>query len=170
MYYSFWTTEFWNHFGIIQIFMKSLYDFRVLKWACLFHCCNSSQYFKKLYKSVSVRERNLKFRTATSSKATHQIPKNVISVAESLNPGQFRLTPKFKQHQVFLPTPTFWLIPKFWPTWFFATTKIYGPMPFTPPTPAFCPTPKSYGPKLLTPPTSLKNSRTYATHATRAIY
>ena len=42
---------------------------------CLFHSRNLSQYFKKLYKSVSIRKNNLKFCTVTSTKDTHQIPK-----------------------------------------------------------------------------------------------
>ena len=51
---------------------------------CLFHCRNLSQYFKKLYKLVSIRKSNLKFGTVTSTKDSHQIPRNQISVAESL--------------------------------------------------------------------------------------
>ena len=52
---------------------------------CFFHCRNLSQYFKKLYESVSMRKSNLKFGTVTSTKDTYQIPKNQISVAESLS-------------------------------------------------------------------------------------
>ena len=47
----------------------------------LFHCSNSSQYLRKLFKSVSVRKSNLKFCTVTSTKNSHYIPKNQISVA-----------------------------------------------------------------------------------------
>ena len=47
----------------------------------LFHCSNSSQYLRKLFKSVSVRKSNLKFCTVTSTKNLHYIPKNQISVA-----------------------------------------------------------------------------------------
>ena len=50
----------------------------------LFHCRNLSQYFKKLYESVSIRKGNLKFCNVTCTKDLHQIPKDQISVAESL--------------------------------------------------------------------------------------
>ena len=44
---------------------------------CLFHCRNLLQYLKKPFNSVSVRKSNVKqFCTATSSKGSHQIPKN----------------------------------------------------------------------------------------------
>ena len=43
-----------------------------------------SQYLKKLYKTVSTGKSNLKFGTVISTKDTHQIPKNQISVAETL--------------------------------------------------------------------------------------
>ena len=51
---------------------------------CLFHCCDLSQYFKRLCKLVSIRKSNLKFFTVTSTKNTHRIPKNEISIAEYL--------------------------------------------------------------------------------------
>ena len=50
----------------------------------LFHCRNLSQYFKKLYESVSIRKGNLKFCNVTCTKDLHQILKDQISVAESL--------------------------------------------------------------------------------------
>ena len=52
---------------------------------CLFHYRNLSQYFKKLYKSVSTKKINLKFGTVTSNNDLHQILKNQISVVESLS-------------------------------------------------------------------------------------
>ena len=45
---------------------------------CLFHCCDLSQYFKRLCKGF------VKFFTVTSTKGTHRIPKNEISIAEYL--------------------------------------------------------------------------------------
>ena len=56
----------------------------MLNDGCLLHCRNLSQHFKKLSKSVSVKESNLKFCTVTSYKNTYQIPKNQISIAETL--------------------------------------------------------------------------------------
>ena len=67
--------------------MKSLQNFTVIMdypTICLFHCRNLSQYFKKLYMSVSIRKSNLKFCAVTCTTDTHQTPKNNISVAESL--------------------------------------------------------------------------------------
>ena len=54
---------------------------------CLFHCHNLLQYLKKPFKSVCIKKSNLKFCTITLTKPkhTHQIPKNQISVAESLS-------------------------------------------------------------------------------------
>ena len=39
---------------------------------------------EKFFQSVSMRKINLKFCTVTSTKDTHQMPKNQISVTESL--------------------------------------------------------------------------------------
>ena len=44
----------------------------------------SSQYLKKFFKSVSIRRSNLKCYKVIPTKDTHQIPKNQISVVESL--------------------------------------------------------------------------------------
>ena len=50
----------------------------------LFYCRDLSQYgLKKLFKSVSLWKRHLKFSAVTSTKDTHQIPKSQISVSES---------------------------------------------------------------------------------------
>ena len=71
-------------FNFIMVTWLYYFSKKDTKIICLFYYHNLSQYFKKFYKSVSIRKSNLKFCTVTSTKDLHQIPKNQISVAEPL--------------------------------------------------------------------------------------
>ena len=55
-----------NHLNHFMVIMK--YWRECSTKVCLFHCHNLLQSFKNLYKSVSLRKKNLKFCTATSTK------------------------------------------------------------------------------------------------------
>ena len=59
---------------------------------CLFHCGNFSEYLKKLYNAVSIRESNMKIFTFTSTIDTHEVPKNQIS-SLSLNVNSKEIKP-----------------------------------------------------------------------------
>ena len=72
----------------IWTFMKSLHNFMVILkfWTIMFNeslFITLSQFVAIPYR-VSIRKSNLKFCAVTSAKGTHQIPKNQISVTESL--------------------------------------------------------------------------------------
>ena len=72
-----------NRYKVITLFHEVPNDNGQWQFFCFIVtiCCNT---LKSFFKSVSVRKNNLKFCTFTSTKNSHGIHKNQISVAETL--------------------------------------------------------------------------------------